>query len=599
MRIKSITIQNFISFKNAKIDFVDSASDEPRIYIIDGINFDAENDEASNGSGKSTLVSEAIMYNIFGKGLRGSKQKVKLNDMIRNGTSKMINAVEYFINNEGTPSVLTIDRTKALDGGSTTKVMIDGESKTKRTKALSDKDIKIFLDLNADVFSQVVVYYRDNQNLLAMNYSQRLEFFKNLVDLTIIDEYYDKFKNFKQINARFLERLNLQRKNTQEIVSIVEENKDKYFDFIREKIKSLRDDLSKELEIQFESTTDLEQKLSVLEKERKNVQNDIAKVTSDLNFDRKTASKIKDEIKKLSDLSGGKCPTCSQEVTGEYVDKMVLLYNKEYAETTELINAKIESLKTYEEKLSQIDQEIKNLNKKINEITSAVYARDQRVKNLKLEIQKNEKELEQSEKNTTDKIDKSKYEKRLENIEKAIAIRESWKEAGDYWCSMFAPKSLLRSVIIRKYITVLSDIFEYYTSKLYNNEILGKIAIDDDGQIDITLLRDGYDINYWQLSSGERKRIDIAMILSLYEFTSYLNPNTPKFLILDEIFDSLDYPGIKAVTDVLVDVQQRHKIDLFIISHIPIPLDNIPNNIIVRHLLVTKKDKCSSVKMVS
>jgi len=154
----------------------------------------------------------------------------------------------------------------------------------------------------------------------------------------------------------------------------------------------------------------------------------------------------------------------------------------------------------------------------------------------------------------------------------------------------------LRSAIIRKYVTILSDIFEYYISKLYNNEILGKITIDDDGQIDIILYKDGYETNYWQMSSGERKRIDIAMILSLYEFTSYINPNMPKFLILDEIYDALDYPGIVVVTETLLDMQKRHGIDLFIITHIPLPMENIPETVLVKNILVTKKDKCSTVK---
>jgi energy-coupling factor transporter ATP-binding protein EcfA2 len=96
------------------------------------------------------------------------------------------------------------------------------------------------------------------------------------------------------------------------------------------------------------------------------------------------------------------------------------------------------------------------------------------------------------------------------------------------------------------------------------------------------------------MSSGERKRIDVAMILSLYEFTSHIKPNLPKFLILDEIFDSLDYPGVNAVIETLNDVQKRHQIDLYLISHISIPIsyDNVKN------ILVSKKDKNSTVKFL-
>jgi ABC-type multidrug transport system ATPase subunit len=100
------------------------------------------------------------------------------------------------------------------------------------------------------------------------------------------------------------------------------------------------------------------------------------------------------------------------------------------------------------------------------------------------------------------------------------------------------------------------------------------------------------------MSSGERKRIDISMMLSLYEFNSYINSNMPKFLIMDELLDSLDPIGIDNVIETLLDVQERHNIDLYLVSHIPIPLENIPETTKVKHILVTKKDKISTVKYV-
>jgi DNA repair exonuclease SbcCD ATPase subunit len=223
---------------------------------------------------------------------------------------------------------------------------------------------------------------------------------------------------------------------------------------------------------------------------------------------------------------------------------------------------------------------------------------NQKINSIKKEIKKVKRDIEELENDDTQNVDKNKYEKRLEHIEKAIKLRENWAESANYWYDLLAPKSLLRSTIICKYINILSDIFEYYMSKLYNNEILSKIEIDDSGQIDFILYKDNFEINYWQMSSGERKRIDIAMILSLYEFTSHLNPNIPKFMILDEIYDSLDYPGIEAVTQTLIDVQKRHNIDLYIISHIPLPLEDIDESVDLRRILVTKKDKVSSAQFV-
>ncbi len=544
MRIKSIDIHNFLSFKSAKLELAKSYDDPPTLYIIDGINYDIESEDASNGSGKSTLIGESIMYNLFGRGLRGSKQKVKLNDMIRNGTSKMANTVEYFINSNDDVGELKISRTKVSNGNSTTEVEIDGKSKTKRTKRLSDKDIKMFVDFTPDTFSQIIIYYRDNLNLLSMNYSQRLDFFKNMVDLSIIDEYYNKAKDFKSNNDRFLDRLYLNRKNTNEIINIVSENKDKYIDYLNNKLTELNSNLLKVEAIKTEDPSEYKNKLTDINKKIADIDLKISECQSIISINRNNIDKLQKEIKRFSSLSGIPCPTCKQIVTNEYAAAISENYNLEIEGFKNILTETQTKLNSLLDERKVLKNELEKVNTKINKINADIILRNESIKNIKLEIKKIESDINKTE-TKTENIDKSKYEKRLEGINKAIKIRENWKEACEYWNTLFAPKSLLRSAIIRKYINILSDIFEYYISKLYNNEILGKITIDDDGQIDIILYKDGYETNYWQMSSGERKRIDIAMILSLYEFTSYINPNMPKFLILDEIYDALDYPELQ------------------------------------------------------
>ena len=599
MRIKNIKLKNFLSFSDVNLDLVQDINDDPILYIIDGINYDNDNEDASNGSGKSALIGESITYNIYGRGLRGSRQKVRLNDMIKYGCQNMFNEVEYLIDTPDGPKNLIITRTKQLDGSSSVNVSIDGEEKTKRTKRLSDKDIKLFINILPEVFSQVVVYYKDNVNLLSMNYGQRLDFFKNAIDLSIIDDYYNKVKEFKNLNDKYLDRLTYNYRNTKEIIDIVDENKDKYKSFLESKLT----ELFKELEVlnskKFEDTESLELELKELDKKLEELDKQLLEHQSNINYIRKSMDKLEKELQKIDSLSDVECPTCKQYVPRKHIERISEKYkndlNKFTTELNELL-AKVENFNIEKRKINKNRNKIKE---QIDKINNDKILNKQNIKNIKIEIEKLEKEISELQSTNNNDIDKNKYEKRLEAINKAIIIRNNWKQNSEYWYNLFAPKSLLRSAIIRRYINVLSDIFEYYISKLYNNEIISKIEIDDDGQIDILLYKDNFETNYWQMSSGERKRIDIAMIFSLYEFTSYLNPNIPKFLILDELFDSLDYPGIRAVTEALLDVQKRHKIDLFVISHIPLPLEDLNNFTKVKHILVVKKDKISSVESVS
>jgi len=599
MRIKSIKLKNFLSFGNVNLNLIQNINDDPTLYVIDGINYDNDSEDASNGSGKSALIGESITYNIYGKGLRGTRTKVRLNDMIKYGCQNMFNEVEYLIETPGGPKSLVITRSKQLDGASTVNVSIDGEEKTKRTKHLSDKDIKLFINILPEVFSQVIIYYRDNINLLSMNYGQRLDFFKNVIDLSLIDDYYNKIKDFKNMNDRFLDKLTYNYKNTKEIIDIVDENRDKYKIYLESKLNELYNELKILESKKFEDTESLETKLSELDKQLGELDKVILDCQSNITYTRKNMDKLEKELKKIDSLVDVECPTCKQYVPKKHIDSISERYKNELNTLSNELNKLLNRLDEANVEKRKINKDKSNLKEKIDKINNAKILNKQNIKNIKIEINKLENEIKELKNTSNDTVDKNKYEKRLEAITRAINIRNNWKQNSEYWYNLFAPKSLLRSAIIRRYINVLSDIFEYYVSKLYNNEILSKIEIDDDGQIDILLYKDNFETNYWQMSSGERKRIDIAMMFSLYEFTSYLNPNIPRFLILDEIFDSLDYPGIRAVTEALLDVQQRHKVDLFVISHIPLPLEDLNTSTKIKHVLVTKRDKTSVVESVS
>jgi len=601
MRLSKIELNNFMSFKSDTIELTSDINEKPTIYIIDGINYDSdvENESSSNGSGKSTLIGESVMYNIFGRGLRGNKQKVKLNEMIRNGSSKMSNIITYLINDEdNNQSNLIIERNKSIKGSSSVDVNIDGETKTKRTKRLSDKDIKMFINLTPEVFSQVVVYYHDNINLLAMNYGQRLDFFKNMVDLTLIDDYYEKAKNFKTSNERMLEKLYMSKKNTEEIISIVEDNKDEYIDYLNKKLDDLNEKLKEAESVEVSDVGEYKDLINTKKDELDSLTKEYNSKHELILIARNNLDKIEKEINRFSKLSGVKCPTCHQMVTGEYVDTISKSYISEQNEFQLIIQTNQKDIAELNSQIKDVKNSIDNYQNIINKINTELKLKEQNIRSINNDIAKIKKDILNVDNKKEDKVDKSKYELKLLGLNNAIKIREEWSESVDYWYNIFSPKSLLRSAIIRKYIAILSDIFEYYISKLYNNEILAKITISDDGDIDINIYYNGYETNYWQMSSGERKRIDISMMLSLYEFNSYINPNMPKFLIMDELLDSLDPIGIDSVIDTLVDVQKRHNIDLYLVSHIPIPLENIPDSTNIKHILVTKKDKTSTVKYI-
>lgn len=70
---------------------------------------------------------------------------------------------------------------------------------------------------------------------------------------------------------------------------------------------------------------------------------------------------------------------------------------------------------------------------------------------------------------------------------------------------------------------------------------------------------------YKAASSGERRRIDVALILALSEITRARGGSEPGTMFFDEVFDALDTDGVAAVCDVLNDLAQSRCV--VVISH--------------------------------
>ena len=91
------------------------------------------------------------------------------------------------------------------------------------------------------------------------------------------------------------------------------------------------------------------------------------------------------------------------------------------------------------------------------------------------------------------------------------------------------------------------------------------------------------DFSYYSFSEGEKKRIDIALLLTWRHIASMRNSVNVNLLILDEVFDeSLDQAG---VDDLMKLFNILNKTNLFIISHkLDILDDKFPAKITVEKL---------------
>ncbi len=87
----------------------------------------------------------------------------------------------------------------------------------------------------------------------------------------------------------------------------------------------------------------------------------------------------------------------------------------------------------------------------------------------------------------------------------------------------------------------------------------------------------GGGFGYKASSQGERRRIDVALLLALADVAAAAHGVRPGTMFFDEVLDSLDDAGIDAVCDVLKDLSKDRCI--VVISHSPALVQQIPASV--------------------
>ena len=87
-------------------------------------------------------------------------------------------------------------------------------------------------------------------------------------------------------------------------------------------------------------------------------------------------------------------------------------------------------------------------------------------------------------------------------------------------------------------------------------------------------------LNYRSCSSGERKRVDLAVLIALYDLTTLRYKSNYNILVLDEVLDSIDEVGIEAVKDLLLELNNRIP-TIIVVSHNNQLSEYFPNTVTV------------------
>lgn len=261
--------------------------------------------------------------------------------------------------------------------------------------------------------------------------------------------------------------------------------------------------------------------------------------------------------KKIDLFKSGSCPFCGSELSDDNHEKELQKLQEDYEKSkADMLYLKRGYNNLRIDLSAKTDEYRQYLNEKSQKEIRYSFLKDE-LKDLRIEygnlyesislneINKNIDNLEQ-ENNKLNKASK-KLEEKISRLEKIIDI--------------LSEKGIRRGIIK----TVVDPINEHLSKYLVELESKFNVRLNDSFD---AIIKERYidDIHVESLSTGEARKINVAIALSYMEMVISINKHT-NILFLDEVFASVDPDNIDLMLNVLINFSKRNNINIIIVNH--------------------------------
>jgi DNA repair exonuclease SbcCD ATPase subunit len=149
---------------------------------------------------------------------------------------------------------------------------------------------------------------------------------------------------------------------------------------------------------------------------------------------------------------------------------------------------------------------------------------------------------------------------KIKEAEKNRTQQEIMYEVMKFWEKAFSEHGVIKFVI-RNIIEYFNDKCNYYLSYLCNNHYV----ISFDEELKEKVSSGGVEVRYISLSGGEKRKINLAVLLALKDLFVLNDSFDSTFLFFDEIAENLDEKGIDGLFSLLKEIKKTKKV--FVITH--------------------------------
>lgn len=300
-------------------------------------------------------------------------------------------------------------------------------------------------------------------------------------------------------------------------------------------------------------------------------------------------------IKKLENLEdGAKCPTCHGVISNENygtvlqhgqnvvegcnsaIDKTgieVEASRVKLSEKTSAIKKMENAIKEAEKMANQVDSSIRTMQSELAKLSKLSKpdsnARQQvlesEISGYKRQLAEKKSEFE-GESPYREIILQTKEEvesKKVELKEKGKELSKQEKEIPyyEFWVKAFGDNGI-RKYVIDGIIPALNTRVSYWMQYLIDN----KIELSFDNMLNVTLTRNGNEMDYYGTSNGERRRINLA-VSQAFSYVMMLNSGScPSLVFLDEITGGgIDRSGVVGVYNMIFELAKERQV--FVTTH--------------------------------
>ena len=554
--LKTVRWKNFLSTGN---QFLEVHLDKEPMTLIVG----------KNGAGKSTLI-DAITFSLFGKPFKKINKSQLMNSV---NEKDLVTEIEFNIGKSKwkvrrgiKPALFEIyhngqiinqdaksndyqkyleDKVLKLNFKSFTQIVVLGSASFVPFMQLSANDRRIIIEdiLDIGIFSVMKNLLKDRSMLLKEEMSEIEYEIKLLQEKIKIQEKHLKELKEKSVSKRKSD-LDKIEETQQEITRLTEEIED-HQDMVVSLMKSIAD----------ENTTHT--KNSELDKYRSQINKNLKKLNKEKSFYEK--NKI--------------CPTCEQDIPEDFKKHKCSDISDDIDEMDDGLEKIETEIQKVIDRLAEVSLVHKDIQKEENEIRTKngyIKSHNSFIKHLNEELT-----------NIVEEADEGKIKILTSELEDQKKSRNQYTEQKRYYDILGAilNDKGIKTRIIRKYLPFINNHVNNY---LKDMDFFVNFQLDENFQETIKS-RHRDDFSYYSFSEGEKKRIDIALLLTWRHIASMRNSVNVNLLILDEVFDaSLDQAG---VDDLMKLFNILNKTNLFIISHkLDILDDKFPAKITVEKL---------------